>query len=133
MKKNRIRIPESKKPNPKSKQAKASGSADAESAEEASEDDDIFVGMAVEARASGKGEWRKATVMKEHLGKGGTTYDLKYADGKLVSGAVCSAGCDVICVFPGHYCRVFGTLSVTWTQKTVIQNSFFILLALRLS
>ena len=53
MKKNHIRIPESKRANSKSKQAKASGSAAAESAEEASKDDDIFVGMAVEARASG--------------------------------------------------------------------------------
>ena len=78
MKANLIRIA-------KSKQAKASASAAAESAEETSDKIDIFVGMAVEARFGGKGEWRKATVMKEHPGKGGTTYDLKYANGKSVS------------------------------------------------
>ena len=78
MKANLIRIP-------KSKQAKASASAAAESAEETS--DEIFLGMEVEARFRGKGDWCKATVMKDHPGKGGTTYDLKYADGKSVSEA----------------------------------------------
>ena len=78
MKANLIRIA-------KIKQAKASASAAAESAEETSDEIDIFVGMDVEARFGGKGEWCKATVMKEHPGKGGTTYDLKYANGKSVS------------------------------------------------
>ena len=45
----------------------------------------IAAGMDVEARFRGKSDWRKATVMKEHPGKGGTTYDLKYANGKSVS------------------------------------------------
>ena len=76
MKANLIRIP-------KSKQPKASGSAAAESAEDTS--DEIFVGMDVEARFRGKDDWCRATVMKEHQGKGGTTYDLKYTDGKSVS------------------------------------------------
>ena len=78
MKANLIRIP-------KSKQAKASASAAAESAEETSDEREISVEMEVEARFRGKGEWCKATVMKEHPGKGGTTYDLKYANGKSVS------------------------------------------------
>ena len=76
MKANLIRIP-------KSKQTKASASAAAESVEEIS--DEILVEMEVEARFEGKGDWCKATVMKEHPGKGGTTYDLKYANGKSVS------------------------------------------------
>ena len=83
MKANRIRIP-------KSKQPKASASAAAESVEEIS--DEILVDMEVEARFEGKGEWRKATVMKEHQGKGGTTYDLKYAHGKSVSEQVFDSG-----------------------------------------
>ena len=78
MKANLIRIA-------KSKQAEASASAAAESAEETSDKREISVGMDVEARFRGKGEWCKATVMKEHPGKGGTTYDLKYANGKSVS------------------------------------------------
>ena len=78
MKANLIRIA-------KSKQAKASASAAAESAEETSDKREISVGMDVEARFRGKGEWCKATVMKEHPGKGGTTYDLQYANGKSVS------------------------------------------------
>ena len=80
MKANLIRIP-------KSKQPKASGSAASESAEDTR--DEIFVGMDVEARFRGKDDWCRATVMKEHQGKGGTTYDLKYADGKSVSEPVC--------------------------------------------
>ena len=78
MKANLIRIA-------KSKQAKASASAAAESAEETSDKREISVDMDVEARFGGKSEWCKATVMKEHVGKGGTTYDLKYANGKSVS------------------------------------------------
>ena len=91
MKANLIRIP-------KSKQPKASGSAASESAEDTS--DEIFVGMDVEARFRGKDDWCRATVMKEHQGKGGTTYDLKYADGKSVSEQVfdshawCNKRCD---------------------------------------
>ena len=70
---------------PKSKQTEASASAAAESVIEETSDE-VFVGMEVEARFRGKGKWCKATVMKDHPGKGGeTTYDLKYVDGKSVS------------------------------------------------
>ena len=79
-----IRIPQSKNENAKSKKANSSA---VESAEETS--DEIYMGMQVEARFGGKGDWSEATVMKEVAGKGGTmTYDLKYADGRSVSACV---------------------------------------------
>ena len=80
MKANLVRIPTSK-------QDKAPASAATESAEEPN--GEIFVGMEVEARFRGKDDWCKATVMKEHPGKGGTTFDLKYADGRSVRKPVC--------------------------------------------
>ena len=80
-----IRIPQSEKENTKSKKAKSSANSATESAREAS--DEMYVGMQVEARFGGKGDWSEATVMKEVPGKGGTTtYDLKYADGRSVRG-----------------------------------------------
>ena len=46
----------------------------------------IEVGMQVEARFGGKGDWAKAKVRKKYPGKGGkAAYDLKYADGRSVS------------------------------------------------
>ena len=70
---------------PQSQTANASVNSAAESAEETS--DEIYVGIQIEARFGGKGDWSEATVMKEVPGKGGTTtYDLKYADGRSVRG-----------------------------------------------
>ena len=90
VKEDMIRIPQRKGANSHSKQAKASASAAAESAEEASnENEHVFrVGMDVEARFGGKGEWHAAKVTKKSPGKGGTTYNLQYKDGRSVSSQV---------------------------------------------
>ena len=82
-----IRIPQSKNKNAKSKKANSSAKSAVESAEETS--DEIYMGMQVEARFGGKGDWSEATVMKEVAGKGGTTtYNLQYTDGRSVSACV---------------------------------------------
>ena len=84
MKRDMIRIPQSKNKNAKSKKANSSAKSAVESAEETS--DEIYMGMQVEARFGGKGDWSEATVMKEVAGKGGTTtYNLQYTDGRSVS------------------------------------------------